>query len=67
MSSTSLSSAGGVRDDDGEMEDVCPSSKGNFSLFFFNSPLAFDSMEGIAGGSSDWTGLTGSDKRLLLT
>ena len=67
VSSTSLSSAGGVGDADGEMEDVCPSSEGNFSLFFFNSPLAFDSMEGIAGGSSDWIGLTGSDRRLFLT
>ena len=54
-------------DADGEIEDECPSSDGTFSLFFFNSPLAFDSIAGIAGGSSDWTGLTGSDKRLLLT
>ena len=35
--------------------------------FFFSSPLAFDSMAGIAGGNSLCIGLTGSDKPLFLT
>ena len=64
MSTTSLSSAGRVGDADGEIEDECPSSDGTLSLFF-SSPLAFDSIAGMAGGSSDWTGLTGADRRLL--
>lgn len=59
------SSVGGVGEGNGE-----ESSEGTFS-FFFSSPLAFDSMAGMAGGSSDCTGLptnfSGSDKRLFLT
>ena len=55
------SSAGGVGDDNEEG----PSDEG--LSFFFSSPLAFDSMAGMAGGSSVCIGLTGSDRRLLLT
>lgn len=55
------STAGGARDGNGER-----SSDEDFS-FFFSSPLAFDSMAGMAGGSSVCIGLTGSDKPLFLT
>ena len=64
--STAVSSAGGVGDTDGDSEGEWSSDGGTFS-FFFRSPLAFDSMAGMAGGSSDCTGLTGSDRRLLIT
>ena len=59
--STVSSSAGGEGDGNGER-----SSDEGFS-FFFSSPLAFDSMAGIAGGSSLCIGLTGSEKRLFFT
>ena len=61
--SNALSSAGGVGDGDEDMAGE-NSSDGTFS-FFFSSPLAFDSIVGMAGGSSDCSGLTGSDSRLF--
>ena len=61
MLSNASSSAGGVGDDTGE-----GSSDDGLSFFFIN-PLAFDSMAGMAGGSSVCIGLTGSDRPLLLT
>jgi len=63
MSSVALSSAGGVGDSEGDGDW---SSDGTFS-FFFSNPLAFDSIAGMAGGSSDCTGLAGSERRPLLT
>lgn len=59
--STVSSSTGGVGDGKGER-----SPDEGFS-FFFSSPLAFDSMAGMAGGSSVCMGLAGSDKPLFLT
>lgn len=58
-----LSSAGGVGDGDEDMAGE-NSSDGTFS-FLFSSPLAFDSIAGMAWGSSDCNGLTGSDSSLL--
>ena len=59
--STICSSVGGEGDGNGER-----SPDEGFS-FFFSSPLAFDSIAGIAGGSSLCIGLTGSEKPLFLT
>ena len=51
-------------DNDEEGEGDWPSDDG--LSFFISSPLALDSMAGIAGDNSVCTGLTGSDKPLLL-